>query len=117
MSQLVLHRGTSYRRKIFRKFVPSFEFGPYFLVVSLVIFVILITVITLTFSTRQVTKGYVLNKMESEHQSLIKENEVKDMQISQVRSLQYIQNSSKARSMQKPRGIVFISGDSAIASK
>ena len=69
------------------------------------------------FSARQVTKGYVLNSLESTHQEIIKESERMDMKISQVRSLNYIKDSYKVRTMVKPNQIVYFNGDTAIASK
>lgn len=117
MSQLVLNRGTTYRKSVFKRFFPNIELGPYFLMASLIFFVALITVSTLVFSTRQVTKGYALNRMEAIHQELVKDSEVKDMQISTVRSLNYIQQSSKVKSMVQPRSIVYLSSDTAIASR
>lgn len=97
--------------------MPNLEPGPYFVIGSLIIFVALITVITLIFSTRQVTKGYVLNKLESYHQDLIRESEEKEMQISKVRSLKYIQESSKVTAMVRPPQVVFVDGDTAVASR
>jgi hypothetical protein len=85
--------------------------------ISLVFFVALITVSTLMFSTRQVTKGYALSKLEAEHQDLVKVSEVKDMEISMVRSLNSIQQSPKVKSMIKPRSIVYLNGDTAIAKR
>lgn len=117
MSQLILNRGTEYRRSLIRRLFPHLELGPAFLVASLVIFVALFTVTTLMFSARQVTKGYVLNSLESAHQEIVKESERMDMQISQVRSLSYIQDSSKVKSMVKPNQIVYYNGDTAIAKK
>lgn len=117
MSQLVLSRGNGYKKSLLRRFLPNFEPGPYFVIGSLIIFVALITVITLIFSTRQVTKGYVLNKLESYHQELIRESEQKEMQISQVRSLKFIQESSKVDLMMRPAQIVFVDSDSAVASR
>lgn len=118
MSQLVLNRGINTRSKALKKFLNSAEFGPYFLVASLCFFVVLVTVITLVFSTRQVTKGYVLNKLEDQHQTLIKEGEQKQMQISKVRSLNYIEQSSKVSSMVRPEQIAFVSdAPSALASR
>lgn len=93
------------------------DFGPYFVMVSLVVFVVLITVITLVFSTRQVTKGYVLNSLEAAHQDFVKVSERQDMQISQVRSLNYIKETSKVRSMRPANAIVYISDESAIARR
>lgn len=117
MAQLILSRGNSYKQGLLKRFFPYFEVGPYFLIVSLVIFVILTTVITLMFSTRQVTKGYVLNKMEALHQELVKESERQEIMLSTARSLNYIQQSPKVRSMVKPNQIVFIEGDTAIARR
>lgn len=91
--------------------------GPYFLMGSLVMFVVLVTIITLMFSTRQVTKGYALEKLESEQQSLIKEREESNMRISQARSLTTIKNSSKARSMRKPDTLVYVQPVVEIASR
>ncbi len=93
------------------------EIGPYFLVFSLIIFVILVTVLTLIFSTRQVTKGYVLNKLESEHDKLIKQSEQNEMQISKVKALKYIEDSARVKKMTRASQIVFIEEDTSIASR
>lgn len=117
MSQLILSRGVSYKKGILKKWFPSLELGPYFLVASLVVFVALITVITLMFSTRQVTKGYVLSSMESAHQDLLRSSKTMEMQISQVRSLNFIQDSSKVHRMVRPSTVVFVAGEASIASR
>lgn len=117
MSQLVLARGEAYNKNFLSKIFRNFHAGPYFLLSSLVLFVVLVTVITLMFSTRQVTKGYVLNKLEGEHQDLIKQREEQNMRISQAKSLSNIQNSPKVKSMRKPDMVVFVGGDTEIASR
>lgn len=117
MSQLVLARGNNAKRNILKRLFSKFSLGPYFLLISLIVSVSLITVITLTYSAQQVTKGYQMNYLEEVHQDLIRESEIKDMQISEVRSLNYIQNSSKVRSMRNPNQVVYIDGESAIASR
>lgn len=117
MPQLVLARGEAYKKNLLSRFFRSFESGPYFLLSSLIVFVVLVTVITLMFSTRQVTKGYVLNKLEGEHQELVKLSEEQNMRISQAKSLSNIQNSSKVRSMRKPAMVVFVAGETEIASR
>ena len=117
MSQLILSRGNTYRKSFIARFMPKVELGPYFLIASLVTFVVLITVITLVSSTRQVTKGYVLNSLEAQHNELVKSNEVRDMEISQVRSLSYLQSHQKIKRMVRPNEIVFINADNSIARK
>lgn len=93
------------------------ENGPYFLVVSLVLFVVLVTVITLTFSAQQVTKGYVLSQLESEQRALLTESERREKQVAEVRALRHIEESSRLRSMRNPSHIVFLSGDTVVASR
>lgn len=117
MSQLILSRGNASKKNILRRIFPGLEPGPYFLIGSLIAFVVLTTVITLMFSTSQVTKGYVLNRLEAKHQDLVKENEVHELQISKVRSLSYIKESSKVKYMVRPNQIAYVDGgDTAIAS-
>ncbi len=115
MSHLILTRGAPVRKKFLSKIFRKIEFGPYFLLASLIIFVALVTVLTLRFSTQHITKGYVLIQLESQNNQLIRESERRQMQISTVRSLQYIENSNKVRSMVNPRNIVFMEEESAIA--
>jgi len=117
MAQLVLSRGTRYRKPFWNKFKFSFELGPYFLVGSLVLFVGLVTVVTLMFSARQVTKGYVLNSLENDHQELVRESEKMDMKISEVRSLKFLEDSGKVMSMKKPNQIVFVNAATTIAKR
>lgn len=117
MSQLVLTRGIKPNRGVFGRMAAKIQMGPYFLVVSLVVFVALITVITLMYSARQVTKGYMLNQLEAEYQSLLRENETQDMQISTVRSLSFIEESNQVRYMTKPGQIVYVHSETAIASR
>jgi hypothetical protein len=116
MPQLILEGGIV-RRGLLKKLISKMELGPYFLMSSLVLFVVLVTVIALVFSTRQVTKGYVLNKLESQHQELLRQSEKQQMEISQVRSLQFIEESRQVSSMVRPNQIVFMSGETAIASR
>jgi len=91
--------------------------GPYFLIVSLVVFVCLITLITLMFATSGVTKGYTLNKLDAAQQQLVKEREIKDMQLSKVRALDSIKNSSRVKNMVRPRSVAFVHGETVLVSK
>jgi hypothetical protein len=117
MSQLILNRGESFQKNLFNKVLRNFHLGPYFLVSSLVLFVSLVTVVTLMFSTRQVTKGYVLDKLETEHQDLIKKSEASNMRISQAKSLSNIQNSPRVRRMSKPNTLVYVQTQTELASR
>jgi len=114
MSQLVLERGVS--SNAFSKLLKRFKFGPYFLIASFVCVVSMITVLTLTFSARQVTKGYVLSQLEVENRSLLKESDKVDMMISDVKALSYIRSSNKVASMVRPNVVVYTADQTALAS-
>lgn len=116
MSQLILSRGVASKKNLLSRIVSNVEFGPYFLVVSLVLFVVLVTVITLMFSTQQVTKGYVLNQLEAEQRVLLAESERREKQVAEVRSLRQIESSPRVQAMRAPSRVVFLSGDTVIAS-
>jgi len=120
MSQLVLENGAHYRKSLIRRLVPAnllnFAMSPYFLIVSLVVFVCLITLVTLISSTNEVTKGYMLNKLDAEQQALVKAREIANMQLSKVRSLDSIKSSSKVSSMVRPKALVYVHGDSVLVS-
>jgi len=120
MSQLVLENGAHYRKSLLRRLVPAnllnFAMSPYFLIVSLVVFVCLITLVTLISSTNEVTKGYMLNKLDAEQQALVKAREIANMQLSKVRSLDSIKSSSKVSSMVRPKALVYVHGDSVLVS-
>lgn len=120
MSQLVLENGAHYRKSLLKRLVPanllSFAMSPYFLIVSLVVFVCLITLVTLISSTNEVTKGYMLNKLDAQQQALVKAREIANMQLSKVRSLDSIKSSSKVSSMVRPKVLVYVHGDSVLVS-
>jgi len=97
--------------------LANVNFTPYLIVASLILIVAAITVTTLIFSTKQVTKGYVLNALDAETQKLIKEQEVYDMEISKLRALNDIKKSSKVEAMVYPRDIAFVNGDTALAKR
>jgi len=116
MSQLILSGGTNFKRNFVNKFLKNFQAGPYFLMGSLVLFVGLTVVVTLMFSAQQITKGYVLNSLEAEHQELIRSGEKKDMDISKVRSLKFIQESGKVKSMIRPPEVAFVSNSGIVVA-
>lgn len=116
MAQLILSSGTNYSA-ILKRFIRNFSPGPYFLGVSFIFCMALVTIITLTFSARQVTKGYVLNSLDAAHQELARESAKHDFQISQARALNSIEESSSIRRMVKPSMVVFVSSDTSIAQR
>jgi len=73
--------------------------------------------IFLSHSNRNATKGYALKNLEIQRLELLTENEVWDMEISQVKSLDSIQSDPKILSMIKADTPMYVRGDSAIAKR
>jgi len=93
------------------------EFGMTSLTFFTIILIAIISLVYLAHANRNATKGYALKNLELRRSQLLTENEVWDMQIAQVKSLQALQNDPKIQRMVKADQPLFVRGDTAIASK
>ena len=100
-----------------RTLSQKIEFGMTSLTFFTIILVAIISLVYLAHANRNATKGYALKSLELKRTQLLTENEVWDMQISQVKSLQTLQNDPKIQRMVKADQPLFVRGDSAIAAK
>ena len=100
-----------------RTLSQKIEFGMTSLTFFTIILVAVISLVYLAHANRNATKGYALKNLELRRSQLLTENEVWDMQIAQVKSLQALESDPKIRSMVKADQPLFVRGDSAIASK
>lgn len=95
----------------------NFQIGPVFFIFTAILFVAFLSIITLVFSTRGVTKGYVLRDLESKRQVLLRQNEIALTQVAQVQALSGLVDSEKISHMIPARRITFMRGETALASK
>ena len=93
------------------------EVGMTSLVFVTIILVAIISLVYLAHSNRNATKGYALKSLELRRSRLLTENEVWDMQIAQVKSLQAISSDPKILSMTKADQPKYVRGDTAIAAR
>lgn len=93
------------------------EMGVTSLVFVTIILIAVISLVYLAHANRNATKGYALKNLELRRSHLLTENEVWDMQIAQVKSLEAIQSDPKILSMVKAEQPKFVRGDSAIAAR
>lgn len=100
-----------------RTLSQKIELGMTSLTFFTVILIAIISLVYLAHANRNATKGYALKNLEIKRSHLLIENEVLDMQISQVKSLQTLKNDDKIRMMVKANQPLFVRGDSAIASR
>jgi cell division protein FtsL len=100
-----------------RTLSQKIEFGMTSLTFFTIILIAIVSLVYLAHANRNATKGYALKNLELKRSQLITENEVWDMQISQVKSLQALENDPKIRTMVKAEQPLFVRGDTAIAAK
>lgn len=100
-----------------RTLSQKIEFGMTSLTFFTIILVAIISLVYLAHANRNATKGYALKSLELRRSQLLTENEVWDMQIAQVKSLQALQSDPKIQTMVKADQPLFVRGDTAIASK
>ncbi len=93
------------------------KYGSFLMVFVLVLSVAMVTVVTLMYSTKQVTKGYTINSLERENQILVREMEILDMKLNDERSLKSINESPKLAQMVNPGAIVYVKAENSIASR
>ncbi len=93
------------------------EVGINALLFVIITLVTLISLVYLANANRNATKGYALKNLELKRTNLLTENEVWDMEIARVQSLESIQKDPQIQKMVKANEPMFVRGDSAIAQK
>ena len=115
MSSLLLESNASFVRR--KPLSQKVEIGITSLLFVTIVLVGMIALVYLAHSNQNATKGYALKSLELERSKLLMENEVWDMQIAKVKSLESLQNDPKIRSMVRADKPQFIRGDTAIAAR
>lgn len=95
----------------------KFEFGPLALIVTLLIIAVLISSVYLMHFNKVATKGYDLRKLEASRQELLTEHSIKDISLADVKSLNSVIQSGRLNNMRKPSQIIFVRGNTALASR
>ena len=94
----------------------KFEFGPMTLIVALIIAAVVISLIYLAHFNKVATKGYDLRRLEADRQHLLGEHDLKNMRLADVKSMVNILNSQKVSGMRRVNDLIFIRGNTALAS-
>ena len=115
MSAALFVEGNSSSNVRKRTLSQKVEVGLTSLVLVTIVLIAIISLVYLAHSNRNATKGYALKNLELRRTNLMTENEVWDMQIAQVKSLEAIQSDPKILSMVKAVSPKYVRGDTAIA--
>lgn len=89
------------------------------LFISFLVFIALITMITLLFAGKGVTKGYIVKQLEAERQTLTRENDVIGSKLAGAQSAQSVLLSRKMQSMRRlnDNHITFIRAENNLAQR
>ncbi len=93
-----------------------FKIGPVMAVILMLALIAVMGLISLTHLNAMSTKGYEINKLESEHQDLVQDGEINDMLILQARSLKTIEGHELVQNMVKPNEVYYLESISGLAS-
>lgn len=83
----------------------------------LVLLAVFMGIFSLTSLNEKATKGYLVNKLESEKQDLVRDAEITDMLNLRARSLETIRTSAIVTRMVKPDQIVYVTPITVVAQK
>ncbi|MBI5152126.1 hypothetical protein HZA39_01195 [Candidatus Peregrinibacteria bacterium] len=97
----------------------KFEISSAVLITSFIIFAALITIMTLSFSGKAVTKGYTIKQLEAQRQTLMRENEVIGAKLAEAQAMQSALTSPRAQTMINltESRITYLRGESNLAKK
>lgn len=90
--------------------------GPVTAMITMMVLIGLMGLLSLTYLNAQSTKGYMINKLEDDHQELVSDREINDMLILQARSMQNIESHPQVMAMVRPAGVTFFEPVSGIAT-
>jgi|GEM_PF-5990933 len=124
MQQTTLQNSAYYSRLDWhpqRKYAQTttIEMNSTILIISFIIFSALIIIMTLFFSGKEITKGYIIKQLESERQALTKENEIIGSKVAEAQAIQAALTNNHAQSMINltEKRITYLRGETNLAQK
>ncbi len=97
--------------KVFR-----FQLNSTVIIVGFMLSAALLLLLYLAHFNKVATKGYDLKRVQRSQEELMVHNEIRTMKLTEAQSLQNVIDSGRIAHMRQPRDIMYIRGDSAIAS-
>ncbi len=118
MANLLITRHPANYHGLRRHLIASpFRAGKHFLMFVLIVMAGVMSLLYLMHFTDVHTKGYLLKKLELERDELVEAQEIKQMNLAKVKSLDHIQSSGAIQGMVPARNIIFLKSESEVAQK
>ena len=93
----------------------QFQFGPMTIIVGLILVAIAMSMAYLMHFNQVATKGYDLLRLEADRQQLLDQNQLSNMNIDKVKSMDAILTSGRIQGMVRANNVSFVRGDTAMA--
>lgn len=117
MSQLILARNSKYVRRggARRSLNGQIEISPYTLMMVLLVFLGFSCLVQLMSSNQAAMKGYEIKRLDDQRRQLLDVNERGYNRLSELTSMVRVRDNEVVQQMVKPRNVIYVRGDSAIA--
>ena len=96
---------------------PGLEFGPVSVMVILFVIACLMGLLYLAHFNQVATKGYDLRRLEAARQQLLGQNDIKNMKLADAKSMARVVASNRVSAMKRPSELIYVRGNTALASK
>ncbi len=95
--------------------VIKIDISPSFLIVGMFVSILMLGGLWLMNSNKIVTSGYQLKRLEISQQELKDQNDVQNLYLAKVKSLNYMEGTGRMDNMRKPGNVEFVFGENVIA--
>lgn len=101
----------------FKDVKSRYVFGPSTIIVGMVVIAVSMSLVYLAHFNQVATKGYDLKRLQADQNQLMSQYEIKNMRLAEIKALNAIAHSEKVGKMRRPSNVMFVSGNTALASR
>ena len=94
-----------------------FSIGPMAIIIGLGLFAAGMSTLYLMNFNKVATSGYALRRVERDHQGLVDQYQIQNMKLAELASLTHIAQTETVEGMRYPKNVVFVRGNTAVASR
>ncbi len=100
-----------------KQFRGHYDFRTFAVIVGLMLAAIALFMIYLWHFNGVATKGYDLRRVESAHEQLLSQYEIRNMRLAEIKSMNNIIEAGKLEGMRRPVSVTFVKGTTVLASR
>ncbi len=97
--------------------VIRLRFSPMTAIVGMLVIAVLISCGYLAQFNQVATKGYDLRRLEADRQQLMNQHDIKNMKLAEAKSMSRVIESDRVSVMRRPSELIYVRGNTALASR